>query len=506
MGMTGTQRLPARLGRYRVNGILGQGAMGVVYDGTDPVLNRRVAIKTILHSVLADAGTLTDASARFVREAQAVARLNHPHIVTVFDFGEEGDLSYLVMEFVQGRELKACFDEGSRFAPAEAVRIVRELLDALEFAHRQGVIHRDVKPANVMLDEAGRVKLTDFGVARLADGGSDRTIAGTMVGTPSHMSPEQIQGLPVGSRTDIFAAGIILYECLTTARPFAGTGVWAVQKQIIHDDPAPPSALRPELGGGFDAIIARALAKDPAQRYASAAEFSAALAAVPGAGGETQAEAAVPAPAVEQAGDDATVILPPPPPPQAVPDNRPPPFLRTAKPQGRTEASALPVPEDARGGRRRGLLLAVAAAGIVAAFALWWMGRPAGPAPVPVHPVPQVAPPPAAVAEPAPPPSTAIPVPRPEVPAVLPPPAPEPPAATPTPEPTPPSPKPSLPAAKPAVATPTTSRPPVRREAAPATQAGARSSARCEALMQRVQLGESLSPELLAVVRKECQK
>ncbi|MBL8437630.1 MAG: serine/threonine protein kinase, partial [Zoogloeaceae bacterium] len=236
--MTGTQRLPARLGRYRVNGILGQGAMGVVYDGTDPVLNRRVAIKTILHSVLADAGTLTDASARFVREAQAVARLNHPHIVTVFDFGEEGDLSYLVMEFVQGRELKACFDEGSRFAPAEAVRIVRELLDALEFAHRQGVIHRDVKPANVMLDEAGRVKLTDFGVARLADGGSDRTIAGTMVGTPSHMSPEQIQGLPVGSRTDIFAAGIILYECLTTARPFAGTGVWAVQKQIIHDDPA----------------------------------------------------------------------------------------------------------------------------------------------------------------------------------------------------------------------------------------------------------------------------
>jgi serine/threonine-protein kinase len=276
----------SRLGRYQLSRVLGQGAMGVVYEGLDPLLNRPVAVKTILRSALGDPETLSDTSTRFVREAQAIARLNHPHIVNVFDFGEEGDIAYFVMEFVRGRELKGFLDDGEIFARDEAVRIVCELLAALDFAHRQGVVHRDVKPANVMLDAERRVKLTDFGVARMTDGGSDRTQAGTMVGTPSYMSPEQIQGFKVGSRTDIFAVGIILYQFLTGTKPFPGPGVWAVQKQIVHDDPVPPSVACPEIDPRFDAVVARALAKEPDARYGSAAEFAEDLLAVHRAVGE----------------------------------------------------------------------------------------------------------------------------------------------------------------------------------------------------------------------------
>jgi serine/threonine protein kinase len=267
----------SRLGRYQLLRVLGQGAMGVVYEGLDPLLNRQVAVKTILRSALVDADTMSDFSDRFVREAQAIARLNHPNIVAVYDFGEEGDVAYFVMEFVRGRELKSYFDTGDFFDLGESIRVVGELLSALDFAHQQGVVHRDVKPANVMLDAERRVKLTDFGVARLADSNSDRTMAGTMVGTPSYMSPEQIQGLVVGSRTDLFAAGIILYQSLSGAKPFSGHGTWAVQKQIVHDDPLPLSVVNPQIDPRFDAIVARALAKDPAQRYASAAEFAADL-------------------------------------------------------------------------------------------------------------------------------------------------------------------------------------------------------------------------------------
>src|SRR3989440_1192452 len=156
------------LGRYNIERTLGKGTMGVVYEGIDPRLGRRVAIKTILKSHL-DEETARDYSARFVREAQAVARLNHPHIVQVYDFGEEGDIAYLVMEFIKGKELKSFFDTNERFDLKETVRIMAELCDALEFAHKAGIVHRDVKPGNVMLDSEMRVKLTDFGVARVHD-------------------------------------------------------------------------------------------------------------------------------------------------------------------------------------------------------------------------------------------------------------------------------------------------------------------------------------------------
>jgi serine/threonine protein kinase len=265
------------LGRYRLVKVLGQGAMGVVYEAVDTRLNRTVAIKTVLRSHLADETTANEYATRFEREAQAAARLAHPHVVTVYDFGEHEDISYIVMEFVRGRELNQAFEAGERFPLPEAVRIMRELLQALDYAHQQGIVHRDIKPANVMLDAGGHVKLTDFGVARVANANQDRTMPGTLVGTPSYMSPEQILGLAVGSRADIFAAGVILYQFLTGKRPFSGGGPFGVQRKIVQDDPEPPSQANPQLPAGFDIIIARALAKQPEDRYETAAVFAADL-------------------------------------------------------------------------------------------------------------------------------------------------------------------------------------------------------------------------------------
>ena len=270
---------PQTLGRYQLERVLGKGAMGIVYEALDPKLHRRVAIKTILISQL-DEETAKDFSMRFVREAHAVARLNHPNIVQVYDFGEEGDVAYLVMEFIRGNELKSTLTTGQLFDRKECVRIMCELLDALDFAHEAGVVHRDIKPANVMLDNQGRTKLTDFGVARVTDAdrtSAERTQAGTMVGTPAYMSPEQIQGQRIDRRTDIFSAGIILYQFLTGQKPFTGEGAWTVAKKIIQDDPPMPSSINVALSAEFDRVVAKALAKNPDQRFATAREFAHAL-------------------------------------------------------------------------------------------------------------------------------------------------------------------------------------------------------------------------------------
>jgi eukaryotic-like serine/threonine-protein kinase len=267
------------LGRYNIERVLGKGAMGVVYEGVDPRLGRRVAIKTILKSHL-DEDTGKEFAMRFVREAQAVARLNHPHIVQVYDFGEEGDIAYLVMEFIKGKELKNFFDASERFDLKEAVRIMCELCDALDFAHHAGIIHRDIKPANVMLDHQARTKLTDFGVARVQDVDKtsvERTQAGTMVGTPAYMSPEQITGGQIDRRTDVFSAGIILYQFLTGEKPFTGSGAWTIAKKIIQEEPALPSSLNNAVTPLFDAVVNRALAKNPDQRYQSARDLAVAL-------------------------------------------------------------------------------------------------------------------------------------------------------------------------------------------------------------------------------------
>jgi serine/threonine protein kinase len=271
--------VPQRIGRYDIERVLGEGAMGVVYEGKDTRLHRKVAVKTILKSAL-DSDSAKEYSMRFRREAQAVARLNHPNIVQVFDFAEEGDIAYIVMEFVKGRELKHFFDASESFELKEVVHIMAELCDALHFAHEAGVIHRDIKPANVMIDTQGRVKLTDFGVARITDSDrtmSERTQAGAVVGTPSYMSPEQVQGNTLDRRTDIFSAGVILYEFLTGAKPFQGTGVWTIAKKIMNDHPPAPSEIRNSISPLYDAIVAKALVKAVEDRYQTARALGFAL-------------------------------------------------------------------------------------------------------------------------------------------------------------------------------------------------------------------------------------
>jgi eukaryotic-like serine/threonine-protein kinase len=264
------------LGRYKVKGVLGKGAMGVVYDGLDPTLNRRVAIKTIRTTTL-DEATAKHYSMRFQREVRAVARLNHPNIVQVYDFGAEGDLAYIVMEYIQGKELKDAFDAGQKFELKAILRLMVEVLDALDFAHEAGIIHRDVKPANVMLDAGGRAKLTDFGVARVTDpdAEAEATRAGTMIGTPAYMSPEQIQGQAIDRRTDVFSAGVLFYQLVTGKKPFEGQQ-WTLAKKIIQDDPVWPSRIA-QVPAGIDDVVARALAKAPEQRYPSARAFADAL-------------------------------------------------------------------------------------------------------------------------------------------------------------------------------------------------------------------------------------
>jgi TolA protein len=264
------------LGRYKLQRKIGSGAMGVVYEALDPKLNRPVAIKTIIKSHL-DEEVSREYSVRFKEEAQAVARLNHPNIVQVYDFGEEGEVAFIVMEFIRGKDLKQCFDGNLRFEPREFVRMMCELLSALDYAHQSGIVHRDIKPANVMLDVQSRVKLMDFGVAKITDTDrTHRTQLGTMVGTPSYMSPEQVQGLVVDHRSDLFSSGIVLYQFLTGQRPFTG-GDWTLRKMIVNEDPVRPSQINTALSPEFDRVIARALAKAPESRYQSAADFGRAL-------------------------------------------------------------------------------------------------------------------------------------------------------------------------------------------------------------------------------------
>ena len=295
------------LGRYQIKGVLGQGAMGLVYDGHDPKLNRRVAIKTILTKKLSpDAAKM--ATVRFQREVRAVARLNHGNIVQVYDFGSEADLAYIVMEFVEGRELKDYLDGAERFDLKRVFGIMAELLDALQVAHEAKIIHRDVKPANVMITKAGRAKLADFGVARFTEPEGDQaeaTRAGTIVGTPSYMSPEQIQGQPLDGRSDLFSAGILFYQLLTWKKPFEGSQ-FALQKKIIEDDPVWPSAIM-ELPPELDRLVAKSLAKSPERRFQTARKFAEAIKRVAaGKAPEEAGEAPIPLSSTSKASTQAT--------------------------------------------------------------------------------------------------------------------------------------------------------------------------------------------------------
>jgi serine/threonine-protein kinase len=266
---------PKKLGRYELVRVLGKGAMGVVYEGSDPNLERRVAIKTIMVDALGSSAG-AEYEARFRVEARSAARLLHPNIVTVYDSDRDGDTAFLVMEFVEGDDLKQHLDRGELYPPAQALRLITDMLAALDFAHRQGVVHRDVKPANLLVERpGGRVKLTDFGVARIT-GEATRT-QGSMIGTLKYMAPEQVQGLKVDSRADLFSAAVVAYQLLTGARPFDGDNDFSIIHQVIGHEPPAPSAVAPGLPRAVDAVMARALSKDREQRFQTGDEFSQAL-------------------------------------------------------------------------------------------------------------------------------------------------------------------------------------------------------------------------------------
>jgi serine/threonine-protein kinase len=264
------KKKPSRIGRYKILGELGRGAMGIVYKAEDPNLDRVVALKTILLSD--DAEGRKDYHKRFFLEAKAAGKLTHPHIVTTYDFGEEDDLAYLAMELLEGTELRTRMKEGP-LDIAEAVDIVQQVADGLGFAHERGVVHRDIKPGNIMILPRGQAKIMDFGIARMRSA-DFKTSTGIVMGTPRFMSPEQVAGDPVDHRSDIFSLGTVLYEMITGTALFAGEDTPQIAHNVTSVEHTPPSRLNPDVPSMLDFAVARALKKDPAVRYQDAYEFA----------------------------------------------------------------------------------------------------------------------------------------------------------------------------------------------------------------------------------------
>jgi serine/threonine-protein kinase len=287
-----------KLGKYELRRELGRGAMGVVYEAFDPSIERIVALKTIRRDQLEGAEG-QDVIGRFQREAKAAGRLNHPNIVSIYDFGEDNGTAFIAMEFVSGRELKSYFENNERFPMADIVRVMSQLLDALEYSHQYGVVHRDIKPANIILLPDHRVKVADFGIARIES--SQYTQAGTVLGTPAYMSPEQFMGQTVDGRSDIFSAGVVLYQFLTGERPFSGTATTIMHK-VLMEEPLPPSMLNVQVPKRFDAVIKKAMTKRPEDRFQTAREFADAIRVA-------AADKTAPDPdATVVAGSDSTVV------------------------------------------------------------------------------------------------------------------------------------------------------------------------------------------------------
>jgi serine/threonine-protein kinase len=472
--------LPSELqAKYEARGPLGAGAMGSVLEAFDRMIERRVAVK-LVRLPGGDDAEAREAHARFRREAQAAGRLSHPNIVGVYEYGENADTAWIVMELVEGGSLKAVMDRGERMALPAIVRLMDQVLGALAYSHGRGVVHRDIKPANIMLGADGAVKIADFGIARIES--STMTQVGTVMGTPSYMAPEQLRGEPVDARADIWAAGVLLYQLLTGEKPFDG-GYSALMHRVLTTEPPPPSQLAVSAPRGFDAVVARALAKRPDDRFPNASAFAEAIraAAGGGAGEATGMEATGFGTAGGFAGagklpglDDATMIAT---------GSRPPP---PAEPARAAPPAPAPAPAPARsGGMKWALLggLVLAAAGGAAFFLtspapVRLADRPAIPDPTPPFPpapTPAPVPAPAPVPDPAPVPAPAPlpgPAPVPE-PAPVPAPAPGPtPAPTPAPSPAPvparlpsPAPRPAPTPEPPPAPVPTPQPPPAPRPA-----------------------------------------
>lgn len=267
--------MPARLGRYEIVRQLGRGAMGVVYEGLDPNIGRRVAIKTARRDVLETSGRADEMIERFLREAKAAGGLNHAHIITIYDAGEQDGTAYIAMEYIEGSDLQKTIGQRSRFSSEETVALGATVCEALAHAHDNGVVHRDVKPSNIMMLADGTIRVADFGIAHVKD--SSLTQEGAMIGTPHYMSPEQFMGQRVDGRSDLFSVGIILYELLTGEKPFHGEAISTVMHAVIKTDPIDPSALNFSVNNVLSEVIMKSLEKAPSQRYADGRAMAAAL-------------------------------------------------------------------------------------------------------------------------------------------------------------------------------------------------------------------------------------
>ena len=291
-----------QLGRYEITATLGRGAMGVVYKAHDPLIERIVAIKMVAFAGLSETEA-EDFEQRFLREAKSAGRLNHPNIVTIHDVGRSNGLAYIAMEFLSGQSLRALLNSGASLSFERIIDIVSAIADGLAFAHAQGIVHRDIKPANIMVLENGVVKITDFGIAQLP--GGSLTMTGTVLGSPKYMAPEQVAGQKADGRADIFSLGTVLYEMLTGEPPFSCDNLHATMYQVVHTTPPPPSSCCPGLPADFDAIVARAMAKDRSDRYQDASGMSADLRRMLRSGSATLSREASGQIAVAQSANDA---------------------------------------------------------------------------------------------------------------------------------------------------------------------------------------------------------
>lgn len=344
-----------KIGKYVIESEIGRGAMGRVYKGLDQVIHRHVAIKTLSQRGTDSEGN--EFAERFRQEAQAAGRLNHPGIVSVYEYGEDGDLAYIAMELVEGQTLTELIKQQIHFNFEEASNLMVKVLEALQYAHSKGVVHRDVKPSNIMCADSGDVKIADFGIARIES--SKLTQVGTVIGTPGYMSPEQLMGQQVDNRSDIFSCGILLYELLTGESAFSATNTTSTMYKVVHTELPPASKICPTVPESFDLVLARALAKNPEDRFESAQAFAQAIKAIIQGDNKTVVSGSP-----EESVSDKTVIRPP----------------RTPPGAARRSTSKLPHGESPASHYSRNRWLYLLGAGMlvlvaVVIFALAWLPR-----------------------------------------------------------------------------------------------------------------------------------
>ena len=338
-----------RIGRYEIAGELGRGAMGVVYKAIDPNIGRTVALKTMrvdVHGLES-----ADLMRRFQNEARAAGLLSHPNLVTIFDAGEHEGIFYIAMEYLEGTTLQEMLAERHVLEAGEVVRFGREVAKGLDYAHAHGIVHRDVKPANIMVTRSGVVKIMDFGIAKA---GGNMTGTGQVLGTPNYMSPEQVKGKGLDGRSDLFSLGVMLYEALTAEKPFAGQNVTTIIYKIVNENPIPPRDLDATIPMGLSAAVIKALAKSPDDRYQSGAQLAHELENYKTGAATVVAAAEASTSALASGGAEKTVALPP---FQGASRNT------VQKPQSSTAALKPPAvartPIGARPRRRPGLVAAV---------------------------------------------------------------------------------------------------------------------------------------------------